>query len=101
MQEARDPQVPTLFIRLRPTTEMALYVASVIAVFVSGEAIFVYVQLSWLFMAVLAMLTAWLLIQAKNLGDNRSREMLETGLKITIASVSIYWLNLAVFAWAG
>ena len=80
---------------------MALYVASVIAVFVSGEAIFVYVQLSWLFMAVLAMLTAWLLIQAKNLGDNRSREMLETGLKITIASVSIYWLNLAVFAWAG
>ena len=63
MQEALDPQVPTLFIRLRPTTERALYVAFVIALFVFGIAILLYAQLSWLFVVVLAVLTAWLLIR--------------------------------------
>ena len=100
MQEALDPQVPTLFIRLRPTAERALYVAFVIALFISGVAILLYAQLSWLFVVVLAVLTVWLLIHARNLGEDRSREKLETGFKITMASVSLYWLSLAVFAWA-
>jgi len=100
MQEALDPQVPTLFIRLRPTAERALYVAFVIALFISGVAILLYAQLSWLFVVVLAVLTVWLLIQTRNLGEDRSREKLETGFKITMASVSLYWLSLAVFAWA-
>ncbi len=100
MQEALDPRVPTLFIRLRPATERALYVAFVIALFVFGVAILLYAQLSWLFVVVLAVLTVWLLIQARNLGDDRSREKLETGFKVTMASVALYWLSLAVFAWA-
>jgi hypothetical protein len=76
-----------------------LYVAFVFTLFVSGVAIFLYAQLSWLFVAVLALLTVWLLLQARNLGDNRTREKLETGFRITMASVSLYWLSLAVFAW--
>jgi len=100
MQEALDPQVPTLFIRLRPTAERALYVAFVIALFIAGVAILLYAQLSWLFVVVLAVLTVWLLLQARNLGEHRSREKLETGFKITMASVSLYWISLAVFAWA-
>ncbi len=99
MQEALDPQVPALFVRPRPTTERALYVALVIAVFVVGVAIYAYAQLSWLFVVVLAVLTALLLTQARNLGDNRSREKLESGFRITMASVSLYWLSLTVFAW--
>ena len=100
MQEALDPQVPTLFIRLRPTAERALYVAFVLALFISGVAILLYARISWLFVVVLAVLTVWLLIQARNLGEDRSREKLETGFKITMASISLYWLSLAVFAWA-
>ena len=45
------------------------------------------------------MLTAGILTQAKNLGDNRSREKLETGFKVTMASITIYWLSIAVFVW--
>jgi len=98
--EALDPTIPALFARPRPTTERALYVAFVFALFVAGVAIFLYAQLSWLFVVVLAVLTAWLLTQARNLGDKRAREKLETGFKITMASISLYWLSLAVFAWA-
>jgi hypothetical protein len=47
----------------------------------------------------LAVLMAALLILAQNLGDNRFREKLETGFKITIASIFIYWLLVAVFVW--
>ena len=52
VQEGLDPNIPALFIRPRPTTERALYVVFVIAVFVIGIAIFLYAQLSWLFVAV-------------------------------------------------
>ncbi len=97
--EALDPTIPALFIRPRPTTERALYVVFAIGVFVFGIAIFLYAQLSWLFVVVLAALTALLLTQARNLGDKRTREKLETGFKITIAGLAIYWLSIAVFVW--
>jgi len=73
--------------------------ASVIAVFFVGVAIYLYAQISWLFVVVLAVFTAGILTQARNLGDNRSREKLETGFKLESASFSIYWLSIAVFAW--
>ena len=98
-QEGLDPTIPALFIRPRPTTERALYVVFAVAVFFVGVAIFLYAQLSWLFVVVLAVLTAGILTQANNLGDNRSREKLETSFKLETASFSIYWLLLAVFAW--
>jgi hypothetical protein len=59
----------------------------------------VYAQLSWLFVVVLAAFTAAILTQAKNLGDNRTREKLERGFKITIAGTAIYWLSIAAFIW--
>jgi 4-hydroxybenzoate polyprenyltransferase len=100
MQEALDPQVPALFVRPRPAIERMLYGMFAIALFVSGVAIFLYAQLSWLFVVVLAVLTVWLLTQANNLGEERSREKLETGFKITMASIALYWLSLTAFAWA-
>jgi 4-hydroxybenzoate polyprenyltransferase len=97
--EGLDPNIPALFIRPRPTVERALYVASVIAVFVIGIAILLYAQLSWLFAVVLAAFTAVLLTLAKNLGDNRTREKLETSFKVTMAGNFIYWLGIAIFVW--
>jgi len=97
--EGLDPSIPALFIRPRPTTERALYVASVIAVFFVGIAILLYAQLSWLFVVVLAVFTAAFLTQARNLGDNRTREKMETGFKITIAGRCIFWLSMAAFVW--
>jgi 4-hydroxybenzoate polyprenyltransferase len=97
--EALDPIIPALFIRPRPAVERALYVASVIAVFFVGIAILLYAQLSWLFVLVLAAFTTALLTQARNLGDNRTREKLQTGFKITILGRCIFWLSVAVFAW--
>ena len=97
--EGLDPNIPALFIRPRPTTERALYVASIIAVFFVGIAILLYVQLSWLFAVVLAVFTVALLPLAKYLGENRSREKLETSFKVTMASNFIYWLAIAIFVW--
>jgi 4-hydroxybenzoate polyprenyltransferase len=97
--EGLDPNIPALFVRPRPTTEQALYVASVIAVFFLGIALLVYVQLSWLFALVLAVYTVVLLTQARNLGENRSREKLETGFKIAMAGNFVYWLGIAFFVW--
>ena len=97
--EGLDPTIPALFVRPRPTTERALYVVSVIVLFLSGVAIYFYAQLSWLFVVALAVLMAWIMTLAKNLGDNRSREKLETGFKITFIAGFIYWLLVAVFVW--
>ena len=97
--EALDPTIPALFVRPRPTTERALYVASVVAMFVFGFAIYLYAQLSWLFVVVLAVFAAALLTQARNLGDDRSREKLEIGFKLDSVGLSIYWLSIAAFVW--
>ena len=96
--EGLDPSIPALFIRPRPTTERALYVASVIAVFFVGIAILLYAPLSWLFVVVLAVFAAAFLSQARNLGDNRTREKLQTGFKMTIVGRYVFWLSIAVFA---
>jgi 4-hydroxybenzoate polyprenyltransferase len=98
-QEGLDPTIPALFIRPRPTTERALYVVFAIAVFFVGVAIYLYAQVSWLFVVISAVLTAVTLTQARNLGDNRTREKLAAGFKLETVSFSIYWLLLAVFAW--
>ena len=96
--EGLDPSIPALFIRPRPTTERALYVASVIAVFFVGIAILLYAPLSWLFVVVLAVFAAAFLGQSRNLGDNRTREKLQKGFKMTIVGRYVFWLSIAVFA---
>lgn len=98
-QEGLDPTIPALFIRPRPTTERVLYVVFAIALFFIGVAIYLYAQLSWLFVVVSAVLTTVNLPVAKYLGNNRSREKLATAFKLGAASFSIYWLILAVFGW--
>ena len=98
-QEGLDPTIPALFVRPRPTTERALYVVFATAVFFVGVAIFLYAQLSSLFVVVSAVRAAITLTQANNLGDKRTREKLEAGFKLETTSFSIYWLLLAVFAW--
>ena len=96
--EGLDPTIPALFIRPRPTTERALYVASVIAVFFVGIAILLNAPLSWLFVVVLAVFAAAFLSQSRNLGDNRTREKLQKGFKMTIVGRYVFWLSIAVFA---
>ncbi len=98
-QEALDPAIPALFIRPRPTTEQVLFVVSVIVMFIFGVAIYLYAQLSWLFVVALAVLMAWTITPAKNLGDNRSREKLESSYKIIFISGAIYWSLVVVFVW--
>jgi predicted cobalt transporter CbtA len=98
--EGLDPTIPALFVRPRPTTERALYVVSVIITFFVGVAIYFYAQISWVFVVALAVLTALMMTPARNLGDNRSREKLEAGFKITIVTVLlIYWLLVLICVW--
>jgi hypothetical protein len=47
----------------------------------------------------LTILMVWILTSAKNLGENRSREKLESAYKIIMTSISFYWLLVAVFVW--
>jgi hypothetical protein len=98
-QEGLDPTIPALFIRPRPTTERALYVVFAFAVFFVSVVVYLYAQISWLFVAVSAVNMAVTLTRTKDLGGNRSREKLATAFKLDAASFSINWLLLAVFAW--
>jgi len=98
-QEGLDPTIPALFVRPRPTTERALYAVSAIAVFFVGVAIYLYTQLPWLFVIVLAVNMVVTLTRTKDLGNTRSGEKLATAFKLDAASFSITWLLLAVFAW--
>ena len=97
--EGLDPAIPALFVRPRPTTERTLYVVAILVMFLVGIAIFFYAQLSSLYLVVLTTLVAWILIQAKNLGEHRSREKLQSAYKIIFVSISFYFLLTAIFVW--
>ncbi len=97
--EGLDPSIPALFIRPRPTAERTLYVVSILTMLFVGITIFFYAQLSLLYLIALTILIAWILIQAKNLGENRSREKLERAYKIIFMSISVYFLLIAIFVW--
>ena len=97
--EGLDPTIPALFVRPRPTTERELYVVSVIVMFFFGVAIYVYAQLSRLYLVALTILMVWIVTPAKKLGENRSSEKLESAYKIIMTSISFYWLLVAVFVW--
>ena len=63
--------------------------------FFVGVEIFFYAQISWLFLVVLTVLMAWVLTPAKNLGDDRSHEKVESACKIITTNIAIYWLSIA------
>jgi hypothetical protein len=67
--------------------------------FVIGIAIFFYAQLSPLYRVALTILVAWILIYAKNLGENRSREKLENAYRVIFTSISFYFPLRAIFVW--
>jgi len=97
--EATDKvPVKPLFVQFKPFTEMVVYVASIIISFFIGVLIVFYAQLSWLYLIVLAVITACALAAAKSLGSQRSREVSKTSFKISILSMAVSLLGLAVFA---
>jgi heme O synthase-like polyprenyltransferase len=98
--EALDPTIPALFVRPRPTTERAIYVVAVIVMFFISLWIFLYAHLSWLYLVPVTVFTVWILTKAKVLGENRSREKLESAYKIiTIYFMCLFWLFTAFFIW--
>ena len=97
--EGLDPAIPALFVRPRPTAERTPYVVSVLVMFFVGIAIFFYAQLSSLYLVALTILIVWILIYAKNLGENRSREKLESAYRIIFVSICFYFLLIAIFVW--
>jgi heme O synthase-like polyprenyltransferase len=97
--EGLDPAIPALFIRPSPTAERTLYVVSVLVMFFVGIAILFYAQLSSLYLVARTILIVWILIYAKNLGENRSREKLESAYRIIFVSISCYSLLIAIFVW--
>jgi hypothetical protein len=54
---------------------------------------------SWLYLVVLAAVTASALTAAKSLGSQRSTETVKKTFKILALSMAISLLSLAVFAW--
>lgn len=97
--EGLDPGIPALFVRPSPAAETTLYIVSIVVMFVVGIAIFFYAQLSPLYLVALTILIVWILIQAKYLGENRSREKLESAYRIIFTSISFYFFLIAIFVW--
>jgi 4-hydroxybenzoate polyprenyltransferase len=97
--EGLDPAIPALVVRPGPTAEMSLYVVSILVMFFVGIAIFFYAKLSPLYLVALTALIAWILMLARNLGEDRSREKLESAYKIIFVSISFYFLLIAIFVW--
>ncbi len=97
--EATDKvPVKALFVQLRPFTEMVLYVAAVIIALFIGILIVLYAQVSWLYVVVLAAVTAYALTAAKYLWSQRSPEVVKKSFKIITISMAVSLLSLAVFA---
>jgi 4-hydroxybenzoate polyprenyltransferase len=99
INESFDPEIKALFARPRPSTEMVLYVVSILAVFVLSTAIFFYAKLFWPYMLVLVALTVWALTLVTSLREQRSSEMAKKAFMSWGMILTINWLSLAVFYW--
>jgi 4-hydroxybenzoate polyprenyltransferase len=98
--EATDKvPVKAIFVPFRPFTEMVVYVAAVIIALFIGTLIVFYAQVSWLYVVVLAVMTACALTAAKSLGSQRSPETVKKTFMIITISKAVSLLTLAVFAW--
>ena len=99
VNETFDPEVKTFFIRLKPFTEMMLYVVFIIAMFFLGAAIFFYEKLPWSYLLVLTVITGWGLTAAKYLGEQRSLENLKKAFMIMVTYTTTYFLSIVIFIW--
>ena len=91
--------VKPLFVRFKPFTEMAIYVACVIITLVLGTVILLYAQVPWAYLVVLIVLMAWALTAAKYLGSKRSQETLKKAFMTVTLSGALSTLSLAVLVW--
>lgn len=78
---------------------MALYVACGIIVLVLGTTVIVYAHVSWVYLVVLVVVTAWTLTAVKYLGSKRSEQTLKKVFKAVSSSHAISTFCLAVFVW--
>jgi 4-hydroxybenzoate polyprenyltransferase len=79
--EATDKvPVKPLFVQVRPFTEKVVYAAAVIVSLFIGILLIFYAQVSWLYLVVLVVATAYALIAAKSVGANGFRKRWEKTL---------------------
>jgi len=91
--------VKPLFVRVTPFMEKVDYGAAVIVSLFIGILLIYYAQLSWLYLIVLAVTTAWALTAVKSVGSQRSPEAVQKNVMTFILSMAVSLLGLAVFAW--
>jgi 4-hydroxybenzoate polyprenyltransferase len=89
----------SLFVMFKPSTNKVLYIASAALIFLIGTAFFLYVQLAWPFMVVLAAFVIWTLAQARYFGKPDSAEKLTTRTPLFFMWLSVFWLTIALLAW--
>ena len=98
--EATDKvSVKPLFVRVTPFVEKVDYGAAVIVSLFIGILLIFYAQLSWLYLIVLAVTTAWAFTAVKSVGTQRSPEAVGKNIMTFTLSMAISLLSLAVFAW--
>ncbi len=98
--EATDKvPVKPLFVHVRPFTEKVVYVTVLITSFFIGILIIYYAQVSWLYLIVLAVATAYAFTAVKSLGSQRSPKAVQKNVMIFAISTAVSLLGLAVFAW--
>jgi 4-hydroxybenzoate polyprenyltransferase len=98
--EATDKvPVKPLLVRFTPFMEKVDYSAAVIVSLFLGILIIYYAQLSWLYLIVLAVTTAWALTAVKSVGSQRSPEAVGKNIMTFTLSMAVSLLGLAVFAW--
>ena len=91
--------VKPLFVRVTPFWEKVDYGAAVIVSLFIGILLIFYAQLSWLYLIVLAVTTAWGLTAVKRVGTQRSPEAVGKNIMTFTLSMAVSLLSLAVFAW--
>jgi 4-hydroxybenzoate polyprenyltransferase len=90
---------PTLFVKFKPATDRVLYIASAALLFLVGTTIFLYAQLAWPFMVVLAAYVIWILAQARYFGRPNSVEKLTNAFKVAAIWNVVLWLTVVGLVW--
>ena len=90
---------PTLFVKFKPSTDKVLHIISAAMMFVVGTAIFLYTQLAWPFMVVLAAYVIWTLAQARYFGKPNSVEKLTNAYKVGAIWHVVLFLTVALLVW--
>jgi 4-hydroxybenzoate polyprenyltransferase len=90
---------PTLFVKFKPSTDRVLYIASAALIVLVGTAIFLYAQLAWPFVVVLAAYVIWILAQVRYFGQPNSVEKLTNAFKVAAIWNVVLWLTVVGLVW--